>query len=91
MVYDREAIIEEVQRVAGLFDDGPITHTAFMRHSRVDVRRMVRKFGSWQGALAASGVGDRYSGRKLSPRMREQPGRGLTDEEILGEMRRSPP
>lgn len=85
--YDRESVIAELQRVAELID-GPVTRSEFDQHARVDSSTVLRKLGDWRTALEAAGLGDRYSGKKVSRRMRTQPSKDLSDDELLAEMRR---
>ena len=49
---------------------------------------MLRRFGSWHEVLARAGLGDRYSGRSVSPKMRSQRSRTLTDAEVIAELQR---
>lgn len=86
--YDRESIIEELRRVAALVEEPTLTQAAFSRHSRVHMTTVVRKFAGWREALDAAGLGHRYSGQSITSSMREQTGRGLTDQQILDELRR---
>lgn len=67
---------------------GPLTQQEFANSSRVSHLTLLRRFGSWRQALEAASLGDRYSGRTVSAKMRSRRSRALTDHEILAEMRR---
>ena len=49
---------------------------------------LLRRFGPWRAVLARAGHADRYSGRTVSPKMRSQRSRTLTDAEIIAELQR---
>jgi hypothetical protein len=49
---------------------------------------LLRRFGSWRGALERAGLADRYGGRVVSPKMRSRRARDLSEKEILVELRR---
>jgi Homing endonuclease associated repeat len=85
--YDDRSLIEELQRVAGLVPDAALTRTAFDRIARVDSSTLLKRFGGWQGALERANLADRYSGRRVSERMRVQRAKTLSDEQLLDELR----
>lgn len=84
--YTAEAIIEELRRVAALLPQGEtLSVERFSRHGRVGANTIRRKFGTWQKALHAAGLTDRYSGRDgaRSPERSKL----LDDEAVLQELR----
>lgn len=86
--YDDESIANEMQRVAKLVGDRPLTRNLFDTHSKVASSTIVRRFGGWRHALERAGIASRYSGRTVSQRMRSQATKRLTDDELLEELRR---
>lgn len=86
--YDQDSILEEIRRVSVLLDAGVITRAAFDALSRVASSTCIRRFGGWQAALEAAGLGSRYSGRKVSQKMRSQRAQELTRDDVVGELRR---
>lgn len=86
--YDDENIVAEIRRVVALLSPGAITRKAFDGVSRVASSTVVRRYGGWKQALEFAGVGDRYSGRRVSEKMRAQVGKELSDEQLILELRR---
>ncbi|MBI3432076.1 MAG: hypothetical protein HY018_07705 [Hydrogenophilales bacterium] len=86
--YSNEALIAELKRVAALVPSGPITRLVFDKHSRASASTVMKRFGGWRQALEAAGLGARYSGQHVSDRMRSQPGRCITREQAIEELRR---
>ena len=86
--YTEPEMLAELRRVAALVPDGPLTRDAFDRHGKVASTTLLRRFGGWRAALSAAGLQHRYSGRTVSAKMRQQTARGLSDGELLGELRR---
>lgn len=86
--YDTAAIVDEVQRVASLISNPIITRKTFDQLSRVSSSTCIRRFGGWREALQTAGLGDRYGGKRVSDKMRKQPARRVSNEEILNELRR---
>jgi hypothetical protein len=77
--YSDDAIQAELRRVAEIAPDGPLTTRLFQRYSRVSFGTVIQRFGSWDKALMASGLGDRwlgYRGAKVAAT------KGITDEGI---------
>lgn len=87
--YDEASIIAEIQRVATRLGPAPITQDAFQEVARVSPSTCVRRFGGWREALAAAGLEDRYAGRPISERMRDQRARALTREDIIAELQKA--
>jgi hypothetical protein len=56
--------------------------------SRVSSSTIVRRFGGWKEALDAVGRGDLYGGKPVSVKMRQQLGKTLTEDDIIGELKR---
>ena len=86
--YDDEDLLAELRRVAAVLPEGPITERQLADRTGVSVHTMLRRFGSWHEVLVRAGLGDRYSGRSVSPKMRSQCSRTLTDAEIIAELQR---
>lgn len=86
--YSDGALIAELQRVSELVGRVPLTRALFDKHSRASASTVMRRFGGWERALKAAGLGELYGGQQITPRMREQPGKGITKEQVLEELRR---
>ena len=87
--HDDEELLEEVRRVVALVPSGPVTQEHFKQMSSLtSVATLLRLFGGWREVLTSAGLGDRYSGRTVSPKMRLQRSRTLTDAEIIAELQR---
>ncbi len=85
--YSDESLLAEMRRVASLVPSGSLTKAVFRRHAHVSHSTVSRRFGGWQEALAAAGLGDRYSGQSVTQAMKAQVGRSLNDEQVLDQMR----
>lgn len=87
--YDDDSLVAEIQRVAATFPAGHrMTRREFDKVARASSTTMVKRFGGWQRALERAGLGDRYSGRPVTDKMRKQQGRTLSADEIVAELRR---
>lgn len=88
--YTDEALLDELRRVAALLPEGSaLTRGEFTRRSgRVSASTLQRRFGGWWSALERAGLEDRYGGPPVSAKMRAQPVRRMTDQEVLEEIRR---
>lgn len=60
--YSDDAILAELRRVANVAPDGPLTTRLFQRHSRVSFGTVIQRFGSWDKALVAAELNDRWLG-----------------------------
>lgn len=85
--HDDESLLNELRRVAAI-RDGPITTPFFEKHGKVSTSLLKRRFGGWQAALERAGLGDRYSGKTVSPKMRTQSSKQLSNEELISEIQR---
>ena len=81
-------MLTELRRVAILLKSGPITRNAFDRLAKVHSGTIVRRFGTWQDALKEAGLPARYSGRTVSQRMKLQPAKGISNQELIDDLRR---
>lgn len=87
--YNDEQVLAEMRRVANLITEPIITKAAFNRLSRVSTNTCLRRFGTWQEALAAIGEEHRYGGTAvLTAKMTQQTGRDLDTTTVLGELQR---
>lgn len=86
--YSDAAIIDDLKRVSQAFPDEPFTNKFYFMHGgRYSRSIFKRRFGGWREALDAAGIGDRYVGRPVTDRMRSQPGRAMSNEDILAKIR----
>lgn len=76
--YTDEALIKEIGRVAELVQHPKISTTEFRKHSRVSPSTIQKRFGSWEEALRAAGLSDRFdSSNKV-----------VSKEDIVSELQR---
>ena len=78
--YSDEAMLAELRRVADVAPDGPLTTRLFQRYSRVSFGTVTQRFGSWDKALKAAGLSDRWLGSRAAKLAATK---SLTDESIL--------
>jgi hypothetical protein len=81
-----EEIITEIRRVDSIVNKDHLVKRDYDQYGKMTSGRIQQRFGGWQKALIAAGLGHKYSGRKISDKMRQQ-SKSLTDEEILNELR----
>jgi HNH endonuclease len=86
-IYGEAAICDDLRRVAMLSEDESLTQDVYSEKGRYSVSHITRRFGGWREALEKAGIGERYVGPPVTPRMRRSPNRGLTEEEILDRIR----
>lgn len=86
--YDEESLLEELRRVALLQPDGPVTRAAFDAEARVHSTTLLRRFGGWQQALQRAGLSDRYGGKRISSKMRDQRARAASAADMVEELQR---
>ncbi len=88
--YTDEALLDELRRVASLLPEGkPLTKTAYEElGGRVAHTTVRRRFGGWQTALQKAGLGGLYIGQRVSQKMRDQPIKKLSNDELIAELRR---
>lgn len=77
--YSDDAILAELRRVADVARNGPLTTRLFQRHSRVSFGTVSQRFGSWDRALVAAGLSDRWVGSRGAKLASTK---GITDEGI---------
>lgn len=85
--YNDGSLIEELRRVARIVGKPVLTIDEFRKHAKVSPDTLRRRFGTWQECLDRADLGNLYSGRSVTQKMREQCGRELTKNEMLKEIR----
>lgn len=85
--YSDAAIIDDLRRVSESSPNEPFTMRLYLAQGRYSRSCVTRRFGGWREALDAAGVGSRFSGPPTTERMRSQPGRVISNEEILTQIR----
>jgi 5-methylcytosine-specific restriction endonuclease McrA len=85
--YSDAAIIEDLTRVSGLFPNEPFTSAFYSTQGQYSPSCVKRRFGGWREALDAAGIGSRFVGPLTTERMKAQPGRAMSNEEILAQIR----
>ena len=83
-----EQIKQEIIRVAGLIPDTIIIKQKFDELSKIASSTLVRKFGTWENVLKECGLEHRYSGQLVSEKMKNQIARGISDSELIDELKR---
>jgi hypothetical protein len=86
--YSDAAIVDDLRRVSNLFPEELFTNRFYLTHGgRYSRSIFKRRFGGWREALDAAEIGNRFVGRPTTERMRSQPGRAMSDEKILDNIR----
>src|SRR5450759_3470674 len=85
--YSDVAIIEDLRRVSESFPNEPFTSLFYSAQGRYSRSCVKRRFGGWREALDAAGIGSRFVGPFTTERMRSQPGRAMSDEQMLTQIR----
>jgi hypothetical protein len=80
-------IKNEMLRVARLIKNHEITTIEFDQKSKISSSALKKRYGNWKNILDKCGLGDRYSGKTVSDKMKQQT-KHLTDEEIIKELQR---
>lgn len=88
--YSDAAIIADLRRVSESSLNEPLTSEFYSRQGRYSLLCVKRRFGGWREALDAVEIGSRFVGPLTTERMKVQPGRAMSNEEILAEMRAIP-
>ena len=83
-----DVIVNEIRRVASLNDSEYLSRQEFDKHSKVASSTVVRRFGGWGVALNNAGLGDKYKGPEITTRLRQQSGKGMTNDDLLNELLR---
>ncbi len=85
--YSDAAIIEDLKRVSESLPNGPFTRAFYSTQGQYSCSCVKRRFGGWREALDAAGIGSRIGGPLTTERMKAQPGRARSNEEILAQIR----
>ena len=88
--YTDESLLDEIRRVAAQHSgSSSLSSGAFERLSqRVSVTTLRRRFGTWKNALSKAGVEHLYGGRKVSDKMKAQPAKRLSKNDLIAELKR---
>jgi 5-methylcytosine-specific restriction endonuclease McrA len=88
--YTDDALLAELRRVAALLNHGePLTQTTYRRLApRVAHNTVRRRFGGWKEALEKAGLKHLYCGQPVSAKMRQQPAKALTNDDLIRELKR---
>lgn len=85
--YTDASILDDLKRVSESFPNEPLTSVFYSKHGLYSVNSFKRRFGGWSKALKAAELGSRFVGPATTERMRSQPNRAVTNEEILVKIR----
>lgn len=86
--YSDDAILNDLRRVSESFPKDPFTNQFYSTHGgRYSRTIFQRRLGGWREALDAAGIDNRYVGRPTTDRMRSQPGRSMSNQELLAQIR----
>ena len=83
-----EDVIAEIKRVDLLIGKDKLTQPDYDKYAKMSVDGVKLRFGSWEKALIAAGLGHKYFGTKITSKMQSQKAQYLTDKEILDELKR---
>lgn len=86
--YDKESIKLELIRVSRLRDWTSLKKRDFDKVSRVSSSVVLDRFGTWKAALGNAGLAHLYSGVMVTERMLTKPGRMVTNNQMLIELKR---
>jgi exonuclease VII small subunit len=82
-----EEIIAEIKRVDSLLGKNILVTQDFNKFAKMKAQSISKRFGGWEKALMAAGLEHKYSGVKITSKMKQQ-SKKLTDEEVLQELKR---
>jgi hypothetical protein len=82
-----DEVISEIIRVDSLVGKDRLIQHDFDKVAKISSSAVKRKFGSWEKALNAANIGHKYTGIKVSQKMRQQ-SKKLTNEQVLSELKR---
>ena len=85
--YSDAAIIDDLRRVSDSSPNEPFTSALYSAQGQYSPSCVKRRFGGWHEALDAAGIGRRFGGPLTTERMKSQPGRAMSNEEILTQIR----
>jgi hypothetical protein len=85
--YSDAAILADLRRVSESSPDEPFTSAFYSAQGRYSPSCVKRRLGGWREALDAAGIGSRFGGPLTTDRMKSQPGRAMSNEEILAQIR----
>ncbi|MGO9097511.1 MAG: homing endonuclease associated repeat-containing protein [Bryobacteraceae bacterium] len=85
--YSDAAITEDLRRVSESSPNEPFTSEFYSTHGRYSPTCVKRRFGGWREALDVAEIGSRFVGPPTTERMKAQPGRAMSNEEILARVR----
>jgi len=83
-----EDVLAEIKRVDALVGKDKLTQPDYEKYAKMGVDGVKLRFGSWEKALIAAGLGHKYFGTKITAKMQSQKAQYLTDNEILDELKR---
>jgi len=86
-IYSDAAVIEDMKRVSAASQNEPFTLAFYSKQGKYSGSYIKRRFGGWREALDAAGIGSRFIGPPTTERMKSQPGRAMSDEQILTKIR----
>jgi hypothetical protein len=81
-------VIAEIKRVDLLVGKDKLAQSDYKKYAKMSVSGIKFRFGSWEKALVAAGLGHKYFGTKITSKMQMQKAQYLTDKEIIDELKR---
>ena len=64
--YDNDALLKELRRVAEIVPGPKLTAAQFDAHSKISSSAVRRRFGGWDRALQAAGLGQRFNDNSIA-------------------------
>jgi hypothetical protein len=87
--YTDESLLDEIRRVGAQHSGSSLSGRTFAELSgRVSISTIRGRFGTWQVALAKAGLKHLYGGRAVSDKMKDQPAKRLTHDDLIAELKR---
>jgi 5-methylcytosine-specific restriction endonuclease McrA len=82
-------VLAEIRRVDLIVGKNILTQTDYNKHAKMTSDGVKLRFGSWEKALTLAGLENKYTGVKVSEKMRySQTTKNLSDQEVLDEVRK---
>src|SRR5688572_26710216 len=84
-----EGLLSEIQRVSALSGEGLSKRQFDTLSRRVSASTICKRFGGWQEALEAAGVGHLYHGPPITEKLRNnRVSRAMSDTDLVHELQR---
>lgn len=87
--YTDQSLLDEIRRVAAQHSGSSLSAETFAALSgRVSVSTIRRRLGTWRIAVSKTGLERLYGGRTVSDKMKAQPAKRLSNDDLIAELQR---